>query len=201
MFRLDNILEAWATAYKPLLHDPVEEHKHRSFYRIDTINGNNEFVQNYNLAPSPCMAYSTLVDGSLARSNKKIISYRHTIYFMVRQNPPASKAKTVTNDSLEATRAKYDADDLVQDLLAFLFALKNASGQAVRGTKEEDSDIVSQIMGTLSEDDLKALSGLQLEGAEWGTLPVRYNQWWICGLQIEQLAPRSLCVVPERYNL
>lgn len=201
MFRLDNILEAWATAYKPLSHNPDDGKKHRSFYRIDTINGNNEFVQNYNIAPSPCMAYSTLVDGSLARSNKKVISYRHSIYFMVRQNPPASKAKTVTNDSLEATSAKYDADDLVQDLLAFLFALKDASGQSVRGTGTSGTDFVHKIVATLPEDDLKALSGLQLEGAEWGTLPVRYNQWWICGLQIEQLAPRSLCVVPERYNL
>jgi hypothetical protein len=201
MFRLDNILEAWAAAYKPLSHEIGAESQHRTFYRIDTINSNNEFVQNYNMAASPCMAYSTLIDASLSRTNKKFISYRHVIYFMVKQPAPKSNARTMVNDSLEATEAKYDADVLVQDLLAFLYALKTASGQTVRGTATtKEDDIIAAILATLPEDDLKGIAGLQLDGAEWGTLPVKYNHWWICGLEIEQLVPRNLCVVPERYR-
>lgn len=201
MFRLDNILEAWAAAYKPLSHDISAGSQHRTFYRIDTINSNNEFVQNYNMAASPCMAYSTLIDASLSRTNKKFISYRHVIYFMVKQAPPKSNARTMVNDSLEATEAKYDADVLVQDLLAFLYALKTASSQTVRGTAtNKGDDIIATILATLPEDDLKGIAGLQLDGAEWGTLPVKYNHWWICGLEIEQLVPRNLCVVPERYR-
>lgn len=203
MFRLDNILESWAVAYKPLSHDISDEKGRRTFYRIDTINNNNEFVQNYNLADSPCMAYSTLIDASLSRTNKKYISYRHVIYFMVKQEPPASFAKTLANDSLEATEAKFYADILVQDLLAFLYALKSACGQTIHGTakKEEEESIVYKILATLPEDDRRGVAGLQLDGAEWGTFPARYNHWWICGLEIEQLVPRNLCVVEERYNI
>lgn len=202
MFRLDNILETWAASYKPLSHEIGAESQHRTFYRIDTINSNNEFVQNYNMAVSPCMAYSTLIDASLSRTNKKFISYRHVIYFMVKQAAPKSNARTMVNDSLEATEAKYDADVLVQDLLAFLYALKTASGQAVRGTATtKEDDIIAAILATLPEDDLKGIAGLQLDGAEWGTLPVKYNHWWICGLEIEQLVPRNLCVVAERYRM
>lgn len=201
MFRLDNILEAWAAAYKPLSHEIGAESQHRTFYRIDTINSNNEFVQNYNMAVSPCMAYSTLIDASLSRTNKKFISYRHVIYFMVKQAAPKSNARTMVNDSLEATEAKYDADVLVQDLLAFLYALKTASGQTVRGTATtKEDDMIAAILATLPKDDLKGIAGLQLDGAEWGTLPVKYNHWWICGLEIEQLVPRNLCVVAERYR-
>lgn len=204
MFRLDNILERWAMAYKPLSHQPeASEGKdsRRTFYRIDTINANNEFVQNYNLAPSPCMAYSTLVDGSIVRGKNKMVSYRHSIYFMVKQVPPASGERTMANDALEATEAKYEGDMLVQDLLAFLYALKDCATETVHGTAGEGEDIVRQIISTLPADEIKGVAGLQLDGAEWGTMPVRYNHWWVCGLMIEQYLPRTLCIVDERYNV
>ena len=199
MFRFDQLLEEWATRYKPLSHDPAADAKQKAFYRIDTINNNNEFVQSYNIAHSPCMAYSTLIDASLARGNGKIISYRHSIYFMVKQEPPKRNAKTTINDALEATEAKFDADELVQDLLAFLFALKDELKNPQAGANGKSS-IVRQIAKCLSPEERKAFAGLNLETAEWGTMPVRYNGWWICGLEIEQLAPRSLCIVEERYK-
>ena len=196
MFRFDNILEQWASQYKPLSHQPRVHEGRRTFYRIDTINGNNEFVQNYNMAPSPCMAYSALIDASLNRANNKTISYRHSIYFMVKQCPPANNNKSVLNDEIEA---KYDADELVQDLLAFLFALKSAA-VAMNAGSTVPSTLAGQMAATLPADERKAVVGLQLDAAEWGTLPMRYNGWWICGLEIEQVVPRNLCVVTERYH-
>lgn len=201
MFRFDNILEQWAIHYKPLSHDPAADAKRRAFYRIDTINSNNEFVQSHNIAHSPCMAYSTLIDASLARGNNKLISYRHAIYFLVKQPAPKNNAKTTINDAMEATEAKFDADNLVQDLLAFLYALKD---EVRRNTPSSivtnDSTIVERLAAEMSTDERKAFAGLKLDDAEWGTMPVRYNQWWICGLEIEQLVPRNLCVIEERYK-
>lgn len=196
MFRLDNLLEQWAVRYKPLNHDPMADAKRKAFYRIDTINNNNEFVQSHNIAHSPCMAYSTLIDASLARGNSKFISYRHSIYFLVKQAAPKSNAKTTINDAIEATEAKYDADVLVQDLLSFLFALK----EHIQKNETSTDSVVGQIASTLTSDERKAFAGLRLDGAEWGTMPVRYNGWWVCGLEIEQLVPRNLCIVEERYS-
>jgi hypothetical protein len=45
----------------------------------------------------------------------------------------------------------------------------------------------------------EGLRGLQLEQAHWGTLPTVFNGWQLCGLTIEQITPRLLCVNPERY--
>ena len=196
MFRLDNLLEQWAIYYKPLSHNPHADAKRKAFYRIDTINNNNEFVQSYNIAHSPCMAYSTLIDASLARGNSKFISYRHSIYFLVKQAAPKSNAKTTINDAIDATEAKYDADVLVQDLLSFLFALK----EHIQKNNTSTETVVGKIASTLTPDEHKAFAGLRLDGAEWGTMPVRYNGWWVCGLEIEQLAPRNLCIVEERYS-
>ena len=201
MYRLDNILEDWAEIYKPLSHDRRGDICDRTFFRIESINNNNEFVQNFNKVSSPCMAYSTLVDGSLRRSNSKFISYRHVIYFLVQQKAPRTRSRTIVNDSIEATEARYDADDLVQDLLAFLFELKAAARQVTNGTvSQSTSDIVAEFIGNLTTDELQGIAGLQLEEAEWGTLPMKYNGWWICGLEIEQTVPRNLCVVREKYH-
>lgn len=81
MFRLDNLLEDWATRYKPLSHDPAEGTKHKTFYRIDRLGGDNGFARNFNTAPSPCMAFPTSIDAKMGR-NAKQISYHHGFYFM-----------------------------------------------------------------------------------------------------------------------
>ena len=41
--------------------------------------------------------------------------------------------------------------------------------------------------------------GLKLDEAHWGTLPAMLNGWQLCGLTIEQTAPRLLCINQERY--
>lgn len=200
MFRFDNILEQWAEVYKPLSHQKGANAEQRSFYRIDTINGTNEFVQNYAHAPTPCMAYSTLVDASLVRAGNKKVSYRHDIYFLVKQDAPINNGRTIINDSLAATEAKYSGDELVQDLLAYLFALKDAAARTVNGNNTSPVTPAEKHAATLATDELKGLVGLQLDEAEWGTMPMKYNGWWICGLEIEQIVPRQLCVVEERYH-
>ena len=50
----------------------------------------------------------------------------------------------------------------------------------------------------------EGLRGMKLDEAHWGTLPspngaVWFNGWHICGLTIEQIMPRLLCVNQERY--
>jgi len=183
MFRFDNLLEKWAQMYKPLSHDPIKANKHRTFFRIAAIDTQSEFVRNYNDTPSPCMAYSTHIDAVLTRTNRKTASYRHVIYFLVKQKTSSLSNNSITDD-MEATECRYETDDLVQDLLAWLYELKkDASANAL----------------CLSAEDREALRGLDLDGAEWATIPVKYNGWWICGLEISQITPRRLCVNPEKY--
>ena len=37
MFRLDNVLEDWATRYKPLSHDMAAGSKKKTFFRVTMI--------------------------------------------------------------------------------------------------------------------------------------------------------------------
>ena len=148
------------------------------------------------------MAYATHIDAELAQQNPKLISYRHVIYFMVKQEA-GNLSKTQLTDELGATEARFRTDAMVQDLLAVLFMLKSLCGgkSIPPDTAAALPQDMQQFLHHISADAQyhEGLRGLQLDGAHWGTLPTTLNGWQLCGLTIEQLNPRTLCVNPERY--
>lgn len=205
MFRLDNILERWAELYTPLSHNSVSggssSGAKKSFFRIGMINAQSYFVRNYNMMNGCCMAYATHVDAELTQQNPKAVSYRHVIYFLVKQQN--AQVKTDVTDEDAATEARFLTDDMVQDLLAVLWAIKGMVGgkslpaSAVSGLP---ADVLQFIEQTARDPEYaEGLRGLQLEQANWDTLPAVFNGWQLCGLTIEQTVPRRLCVNPERY--
>jgi hypothetical protein len=92
---------------------------------------------------------------------------------------------------------------MVQGRLAVRWAMKGAvNGNSLPSSVLGDSvaEIKDFINQTARDPEYaEGLRGLQLEGAHWGTLPGVFNGWQLCGLTIEQVTPRLLCVNPERY--
>lgn len=123
MFRLDNILERWAELYKPLSHS-VESKK---FFRISMIDAQSYFIRNYNMMDGVALAYATHIDAELAQQNPKAINYRHVIYFLSKQQNAQDKTDVTDEDA--ATEARFLTDEMVQDLLAVLWAMKGIVGQ------------------------------------------------------------------------
>ena len=206
MFRLDNILERWAELYTPLSHNSTSgdgKGIRKSFFRIGMIDAQSYFVRNYNMMNGCCMAYATHVDAELAQQNPKAVTYRHVIYFLVKQQN--AQGKTDVTDEDAATEARFMTDDMVQDLLAVLWAMKGVvNGKKLPSLSGEGSgerlDVMDFIEQTARDPEYaEGLRGLQLEQAHWGTLPGVFNGWQLCGLTIEQVTPRLLCVNPERY--
>ena len=199
MFRLDNILERWASLYRPLHHDAVQ---HPSFFRIGMIDGQSYFVRNFSKMGGCCMAYATHIDAELAQQNPKQVSYRHVIYFMVKQQA-GTLSKTQITDDDAATEARFQTDAMVQDLLAMLFTLKSfCNGKNLpKATLEAlPADVKNFITIIAADADYhEGLRGLQLDKANWTTLPGMLNGWQLCGLEIEQITPRELCINSEKY--
>ena len=114
MFRLDHILERWAELYTPLSHNSVPAGSasgaRKSFFRIGMIDAQSYFVRNYNMMNGCCMAYATHVDAELAQQNPKAVSYRHVIYFLVKQQN--AQGKTDVTDEDAATEARFLTDDM-----------------------------------------------------------------------------------------
>ena len=190
MFRLDNILEKWATIYRPLQHDPAAKSTHKTFFRISMIDAQSYFIRNFATQPSPCMAYATHVDAEMEK-NPKFINYRHVVYFLVKQQTAAGK--TDVTDEMAAADARYDTDEMVQDLLAFLSLMKTAADNGKNAFEIGEHSL------PITKDERQGWRGLQIDGAHWGTLPTHFNGWQICGLTIEQLQPRQLCITPTKY--
>ena len=199
MFRLDNILERWAELYTPLSH--TKDGK-KSFFRIGMIDANSYFVRNFNTCPPSCMAYATHVDAEINKQNPKQLSYRHVVYFLQKQ-PAGTLSKTQITDEEGATEARFHTDDMVQDLIALLAALKGmVGGKSLPAdvTAALPADMLQFLRDTAADPQYReGLRGLQIDEAHWGTLPTMLNGWQICGLTIEQTVPRLLCVNQERY--
>lgn len=199
MFRLDNLLERWAEIYTPLSHT---KDGRKSFFRISMIDANSYFVRNFNTCPSSCMAYATHVDAEINKQNPKQLTYRHVIYFMQKQ-PVGTLDKTQITDELGATESRFSTDDMTQDLLAVLTAMRscvNGKGVPQNLLGDEYKEIREFIQQTANDPDYhEGLRGLHIDEAHWGTLPTMFNGWQICGLTIEQTVSRLLCVNQERY--
>lgn len=196
MERIDKIFEQWARIYKPLSHSADPTQKHKTFYRVDTLNAENEFVRNVNTAASPCMAHSTLVDAKLLSNNDKIISYLHTEYFLIKQRTVGNRT-TFKSDDEAATECKVDLAEICEDFMAFLQALNSAANKGLPsltiGTTE---DGVFLITGNIRN----TLRGIDLTTCQWGSLPQFKSGWWIFAFQFEVKQPRPLCISTVKYK-
>ena len=78
---ISNILEHWATIYKPLSHNPESGRiEDQSFFRVRYIDLENIFSRNANIVHSPCMLYSVLTTGELIDAKKASVS--HQVWFL-----------------------------------------------------------------------------------------------------------------------
>lgn len=182
---LSDILEKWAELYKPISHNPTKGSKQKAYYPIKMISTESEFMRNQNTAASPCMAYSVLVDAE--GQNTSVIDYAHTIYFLHR-GVATSLAKSAKQDDELGQDVHLLMDEYVQDLLAYLRQLKHTGKCPITGQ-------------TYSKTTLDALRGLNLDKAQWGSIPTKYGNWHIMGVHISQNIPRLVCIRTEKYNI
>lgn len=182
---LSPILEKWAELYTPIAHNPEKGSKDKAYYEIRTINDNSEFVRNQNTAKSPALAYSILIDAE--GTNSRVVNYAHTIYFLARA-ASRSLAKSARQDDALGGNMEMMLDEMVQDLIAYLRELKHNQRCPLTGQ-------------TYDRATMMALSALDLDKAEWASIPVKYAEWHVMGLQLEQNTPRQLCINREKYKV
>lgn len=195
MFRLDNILERWTEIYAPMRHNPSAKAKpeEKAFFLIDRWADQNEFQRTFNLLQKPSLIYCTTIEAQLADNKPKQVEYQYNWYLACKQR---TSANPITDDD-GARQAKLDLNDMMIDLLAYLFTLADfASG---RKPPKDTPQSVLDITAALTAEDIQGLRGLRLEKTSWWSAPVYKNGWWLMGVELEGLDPRQLCIVPTRY--
>lgn len=202
MYQLDNILEQWAAAYRPLSHplSLAAKPKDKRFFRIDGLEFESEWHRNQNLittSPDPryhpaCMLWITAIDAAADNRNPDLTVYQHRGYLAVRQQ----SLNNAANDT-EADDCRRQLNEMVIALRAFLRTMRDAaSGKSFKPTTPES---VRQIFYALPDDERKLLRTLRLENFEFWSTPRTLQGWWLLGIEFDSLDPNQICINPEDY--
>ena len=118
---ISNILEHWASIYKPLSHNPESDRlEDQSFFRIRYIDLENIFSRNANIVHSPCMLYSVLTTGELI--DAKTASVSHQVWFLAKVKDTPQTLGRYDGNKIE--RTANDLTDYCKDLIAWLIEVK-----------------------------------------------------------------------------
>ena len=149
---ISNILEHWASIYKPLAHNPESERlEDKSFFRIRYIDLENIFSRNANIVHSPCMLYSVLTAGELVDAKQASVS--HQVWFLAKVKDTPQTLGRYDGNKIE--RTANDLTDYCKDLIAWLIEVKRTGRCPVTKRSFADDAVV---MAELQSIDTSSIS-------------------------------------------
>ena len=173
---ISNVLEHWATIYKPLSHDPTSKKlEEQSFFRIRYIDLENIFSRNANIVHSPCMLYSVLSTGEFKTAGKMEVS--HQVWFLTKvKDSPQTLGRY---DGAKIEQASADLMEYCKDLVSWMVEVKRKGACPVTGRSFADDPV---IMSELQSIDISTIS--------CGLIGELYSgQWLVAGVDWKSLQP------------
>ena len=173
---ISNVLEHWATIYKPLSHNPTSKKlEEQSFFRIRYIDLENIFSRNANIVHSPCMLYSVLSTGEFQSAGKMMVS--HQVWFLTKvKDSPQTLGRY---DGAKIEQASVYLMDYCKDLVSWMVEVKRKRVCPVTGRSFADDPV---IMSELQSIDISTIS--------CGLIGELYSgQWLVAGVDWKSLQP------------
>ena len=173
---ISNILEHWATIYKPLSHNPESERlEDQRFFRIRYIDLENTFSRNANVLHSPCMLQSVVTTGELVDARKAEVS--HQVWFLSKLKDSSQTLGRFNGTQLE--RATEDLTQHCLQLISWLMEVKRTGVCPVTGRKFAED---AQLMAEVRSIDPATFS--------FGVMPEIYTgQWLVAGVDWKTFKP------------
>lgn len=172
---ISNILEHWASIYKPLSHKTEGKLEEQSFFRIRYIDTENIFSRNANVIHSPCMLYSIITTGELIDAKKVVVS--HQVWFLAKvKDTPQTLGRY---DGNKAERTAIDLADYCKDLIVWLIEVKR-TGRCPVTQRNFAED--AAVMAELQSIDTSSMS-FGLVG------DIYVGQWLVMGMDWKSLQP------------
>lgn len=173
---ISDILEHWASIYRPISHNPAKGSKDKAFYLVRTIDMASTFGNNSNTAKSPCMLYSMLCAGEL--KNGKMAQLAHQVWFMARVTDTAEKLGIFSEQRMNDTNEELL--NIALDCISYLAELKRSAVCPITGRSFKDD---KQLALELKALDLDTVGfGNPIDGL-W------QNKWLVMGLDFHTLRP------------
>lgn len=173
---ISNILEHWATIYKPLSHKPESGRlEDQSFFRIRYIDLENIFSRNANIIHSPCMLQSVTSTGELKGTRQAEVSHQVWMLSKVKDS-----AQTLGRfDGLKLEQAANDLVEYCEDLVSWLLEVKRTGKCPITNRSFADD---AQLLAELKAIDADSIS--------YGVVPDLYSgQWLIAGVDWRSTKP------------
>lgn len=173
---ISDILEHWATIYKPLSHKPESDRlEEQRFFRIRYIDLENIFTRNANVLHSPLMLQSVAITGNLVKKNAMEVSRQ--IWLLAKIKDTAQ-----TLGRFDGLRIEQTANELMEhaeQLVSYLMELKRTQTCPIKHISyKSDPQLAME------------LSALDTDSIDCGIVPDLYNgQWLICGVSWKSLKP------------
>lgn len=173
---ISDVLEHWATIYKPLSHRPdTGRLEDQSFFRIRYIDLENIFQRNANIIHSPCMLQSVINTGEFQSAGKMTVS--HQIWFLAKVKDTAQTLGRFNGENLE--RASEDLMDYCKDLVSWLVEVKRTGKCPVTNRSFADDPA---IQSELQSIDVSTIS--------CGLIGDLYaGQWLVAGVDWKSVQP------------
>ena len=173
---ISDVLEHWATIYKPLSHRPdTGRLEDQSFFRIRYIDLENIFQRNANIIHSPCMLQSVINTGEFQSAGKMTVS--HQIWFLAKVKDTAQTLGRFNGENLE--RASEDLMDYCKDLVSWLVEVKRTGKCPVTNRSFVDDPV---IQAELQSIDVGTIS--------CGLIGDLYaGQWLVAGVDWKSVQP------------
>lgn len=189
MFQLDQVLEYWATKYKPISHDPAAKSKDKGFFRIQELDLQSEWSRNMNTIDKPCLLFRMAEDGSVNSDNINRLDRFWGMYLAVKQKGAPNNVV----DELGAADCKRDLMKMTAALIAWLARLQTWANNG-------RTDVSNPFFSLKDRETREGLRGLRINKTAFWTTPVHLNGWWLMGIEFYGIDPRPLCVNDQDYD-
>lgn len=195
MFRLDDILEKWAVIYEPMQHNPslAAKPEDLAFFRIDRLELENAFTRTFNLLKKPCLCQAVNFDSQLDEKRPRLALNHYQLYLCQKQYG----GPNYMQEEKAAADTKCDINEMVLDLIGFLFDMQDAIGG--KSFPDNTPQSVRDLFAQLTPEERAGIRGLQMNQTEWWSVPRFKNGWWIMGVELWGLNSTPTCIRPNRY--
>lgn len=172
---ISDILEHWATIYKPLSHKPESDKlEDQRFFRIRYIDLENIFTRNSNVLHSPLMLQSVTTTGNLRSEKKAEVS--HQVWLLAKVKDTAQTLGRF--DGLKIEAVANELCEHCEQLCSYLLEIRRIGKCPITGQSFASDPQL-----------LQELRAIDVESMEWGVVPDLYQGWLVAGLNWKALKP------------
>ena len=161
---ISDILEHWATIYKPLSHDPLSKKlEDKSFFRILDIDEQSEFSRNINSVHSPCMLHRVVSSGELLNEKQARVTYQ--VCFLIKVKDSVDRLGR--HDGIKQQQAADELMTMCEDFISYILQLRKHPVCPITGDSYVSEPQLAMELQAIDKDSFAYGVNPMFRGPNW----------------------------------